>query len=168
MNIFFLDSNPKIAATYHNDKHVVKMIVESFQMLSTNCRLHGCENEFLYKKCFENHPCTIWGRQSIQNFEWLLKLNFALCEEYTNRYNKLHSTFFRLFKLKKEIEYVNFKFPQTKFTTPALAMPKDCILKVEKFNSEFEYVIQNYRNYYLTHKSYLKKYTNRQIPDWYE
>lgn len=39
MNIFFLDKNPARAAEYHGDKHVVKMILETAQMLSTIVRL---------------------------------------------------------------------------------------------------------------------------------
>lgn len=35
MNIFALDKCPKISAKYHCDKHVVKMIIESAQMIST-------------------------------------------------------------------------------------------------------------------------------------
>ena len=39
MNIFVLDRNPVIAAQMQCDKHIVKMIVESGQMLSTVHRM---------------------------------------------------------------------------------------------------------------------------------
>ena len=40
MNIFLLDKDPKIAAQYHCDKHVVKMILESAQMLCSAYQRH--------------------------------------------------------------------------------------------------------------------------------
>lgn len=41
MNIFFLDRNIRKCAAYHCDKHVVKMILESTQLLSTALHLNG-------------------------------------------------------------------------------------------------------------------------------
>ena len=41
MNIFYLDSSPVLAAQMQCDKHVVKMVLESTQMLTTACGLHG-------------------------------------------------------------------------------------------------------------------------------
>ena len=39
MNVFVLDDDPVVAAQLQCDKHVVKMIVESAQMLSTIHRM---------------------------------------------------------------------------------------------------------------------------------
>jgi len=68
MNIFVLDYDPRVAAQMMCDKHVVKMIVEGCQMLSTIHRLGGAEEDFLYKKSFMNHPCTVWARSSSHNY----------------------------------------------------------------------------------------------------
>ena len=80
MNIFVLDKNPAVAAMYHCDKHVPKMILESAQMLST---VFGGP----YKPTHKNHPCTIWVAQSRQNAEWLWVLADALNCEYKDRFN---------------------------------------------------------------------------------
>ena len=111
MNIFILDKNPKKAAEYHCDKHVVKMIVESVQLLSTshwlmllkkyNKKLSDFKRikdakAFLEKTCSSNekppykmthvnHPCTKWVCESIENYKWLFKLTYYLCFEYNKR-----------------------------------------------------------------------------------
>jgi hypothetical protein len=82
MNIFYLDKNPVIAAQMMCDKHVVKMILESAQMLSTAVRVQSGDetaNELgLYKMAHKNHPSTIWARTSYFNFIWLYKHMIAL------------------------------------------------------------------------------------------
>ena len=72
MNIFVLDLNIKKCARYHCDRHVVKMILESAQMLSSALRLNGWDHG--YKVTHPNHPCTIWTRASLSNWKWLRKL----------------------------------------------------------------------------------------------
>ncbi len=69
MNIFALDTDPVTCAQYHCDKHVIKMILESVQMLSTTCSILGAEAP--YKPTHANHPCTKWVRESWENFGWL-------------------------------------------------------------------------------------------------
>ena len=102
MNIFVTDPSPTISAQCLPDKHVVKMPLETCQMLSIICSDkwgHGYGE--LHKKdgtpyntdkgAFRNHPCTVWANESIVNAWWLLAHGFALCEEYTHRYGKVHS-----------------------------------------------------------------------------
>ena len=88
MNIFKLDESPVVSAKYACDKHVVKMILESAQML---CAVHP-EGTAPYKRSFYNHPCTKWVRESARNYEWLLLHAYALCAEYTSRYDKVHKS----------------------------------------------------------------------------
>lgn len=83
MNIFALNDNPVLAAQMQCDKHVVKMVLETAQMLST---VVGGP----YKPTHVNHPCTIWARTSQGNFNWLVAHGLALCNEYTRRYGKRH------------------------------------------------------------------------------
>lgn len=120
MNIFVLDTNPKQAAKYHCDKHVIKMIVESAQMLCT--AHHECGTRIPpYRKTHVNHPCSKWVRQSQQNYNWLCDMALALCEEYTLRYGKRHKT-------QDVIEWCinNKPFLMELGITPyALAMPDD-------------------------------------------
>ena len=89
MNIFYLARDPEIAAQMMCDKHVVKMILESAQMLSTAHRvLDGDEyanSHGLYKMAHKNHPSTIWVRSSVKNYMWLYDHMIALMNEYTHR-----------------------------------------------------------------------------------
>ena len=91
MNIFYLDSRPHVAAKDHCDKHVVKMILESAQMLCTAHReLDGDVPDVFYKSTHKNHPSTIWARSKAGNYRWLYDLFVSLCDEYTYRYGKVH------------------------------------------------------------------------------
>ena len=83
MNIFVLDRRPGVAAVYHNDSHVVKMILESAQLL---CGVHHMTGGTApYRLTHKNHPCSIWARQSLSNYRWLSRLFYALHEEWIYR-----------------------------------------------------------------------------------
>ena len=92
MNIFVLDSDPQVAASYHCDMHVVKMILESAQILSTIHHKQGTGRHWMYKATHRNHPCVLWVEESIDNYVWVCELALALCKEYTNRYHKRHKS----------------------------------------------------------------------------
>lgn len=83
MNIFLLSKDPVEAASMQCDKHCLKMILETAQMLSTIC---GGP----YKPTHANHPCAIWAKATRNNYAWLVMHGLALCEEYTRRYGKTH------------------------------------------------------------------------------
>ena len=87
MNIFYLDKDPKKCAEMHCDKHVVKMILEYAQLLSTAHRVldgnEWADHVGLYKATHKNHPSAIWARESAGNYFWLNKLFQELCKEYT-------------------------------------------------------------------------------------
>ena len=102
MNIFVTDPSPYKSAKCLPDKHVVKMPLETCQMLSIVCsdrwghgygQLHRTNGEPYKtdKGAFRNHPCTIWANESLTNTWWLLTHGLALCAEYTHRYGKVHS-----------------------------------------------------------------------------
>ena len=94
MNIFYLDEDPEVAAIVQYNKHVVKMILESAQML---CTAHHCygdreqKENVPYKQAHLNHPSTIWARRSRATYMWLYEHMLALGHEYTHRYGKVHS-----------------------------------------------------------------------------
>lgn len=93
MNIFYLSTDPKKAAKYMYNKHVVKMILESAQLLCTAHVISDGENANVpYKATHKNHPSAIWTRESISNYKWLYDHMIALGEEYTRRYGKKHLT----------------------------------------------------------------------------
>lgn len=155
MNIFFLDYNTKKCAEYHCDKHVVKMILETAQLL---CGVHHTTNqvsdEVPYKLSHKNHPCAIWARESLSNYLYLCDLGLELCKEYTYRYGKRH-------KSQQVIEWCMINKPQIPdidFTTPPKAMPDE--YKVID-------VVESYRNYYMGAKKKFAVWKNRDIPEWF-
>jgi hypothetical protein len=163
MNIFVVDYNPIQAAKDLSDKHVVKMIVESCQMLSTTHLLakdHGhmlinSENFNHYKLSFKNHPCTVWVRQSSANYLWLAEHAYELTYEYAFRYKKKH-------KCKPMTDWYLRNVPHyipTGYLTPfAQAMP-------DKYKCDD--AVTAYRNYYIGEKSRFAKWKMGIIPEWY-
>lgn len=91
MNIFHTDPCPRKSAQALCSKRVIKMILESAQMLSTALHEHGCDWT-PYKPTHRNHPSNIWARQTRANYQWLLEHFQGLCEEYTHRYGKVHKS----------------------------------------------------------------------------
>ncbi len=91
MNIFYLDKCPTRAAQQQCDKHVVKMILESAQMLSTAHHEYNSDRA-VYKTTHKNHPSTVWTRECTSNYRWLYDHMMALGDEYTRRYGKTHLT----------------------------------------------------------------------------
>ena len=83
MNIFYLDNNPVKAAQVQYNKHVVKMILESAQMLCTAHHHYDNGHNVPYKKAHYNHPSTIWCRQNASQYKWLYDHMVALGKEYT-------------------------------------------------------------------------------------
>ena len=91
MNIFYIDPCPVKAAQMQCDKHVVKMVLESAQML---CAAHHVEGDgnVPYKLAHKNHPSTVWVRSNRKHYDWLYRHFKGLSEEYTDRYGKVHLT----------------------------------------------------------------------------
>mgnify|MGYP001161132141 FL=1 len=100
MNIFAVNNDPYLSAYQLPDKHVVKMPLETCQMLSIvySDWYHSIGQIFksdgtpykTEKGAFRNHPCTKWVAESNHNIAWLIEHGIALCEEYTYRYDKKH------------------------------------------------------------------------------
>ena len=177
MNIFYLDHNPDECARMHADKHVVKMILEYAQLLSTAHRVLDGEEKIelnargarmrrwyhpdpdmdtnLYKSTHVNHPSAVWVRQSVLHYKWLTQLWLALMLEYKYRYGKHHAT-------EKLIPYLLIEpknIPQTLvFNQPTPAMDDEFIISDDN--------IINYRNYYNIAKQDLLVYTKRDKPYW--
>ena len=94
MNIFVLHLRPDWCAQYHCDTHVVKMILETAQLLYSALWVVAPAQipEGAYRQTHVTHPCAIWARASLGNYRWLSQLGLALCAEYTFRYQKIHTT----------------------------------------------------------------------------
>lgn len=157
MNIFYLDESPHTAARMQCDKHVVKMILESAQMLCTAHRvLDDIPNDspsVLYRKTHTNHPSSVWVREGHANYYWLLQHFYALCKEYTFRYDRTHLTETKLAGL---LWNMPLNIPDG--STPIkLAMP-------DEFKSDDP--VKSYRDYYKS-KDIVMKWTKREAPEWY-
>ena len=140
MNIFYLHKDPVIAAKVQYNKHVVKMILESAQMLCTAHHHYDEDTDVPYKKAHYNHPSTIWTRESDEQYMWLFDHMVALGKEYTKRYGKVHLSinkcFLPLYRLPVGI-------PSNGFTQPPQCMP-------DEFKDECS--IKAYWNYYIGEK----------------
>lgn len=153
MNIFYLHRIARICAKMHLDRHVVKMILETCQLLCTTH--HVTESEYIppYKPTHKNHPCTIWVRESIDNYKWLVEFGLELSKEYTYRYGKTHKCEAYIRELGKNIP----NLPNIGFTKPAQAMPD--IYKCDDS-------IKAYRQYYFFEKYDLHSWKKRDVPKW--
>lgn len=153
MNIFYLHNNPETCAKYHNNKHCVKMILETAQILSTAHWMNGSRAP--YKQTHINHPCCKWAQKSRQNYLWLANLGLELCKEYSYRYGKVHKTQQHLQWLAKNVPNI----ANNGFVQPPQCM--DIEYKVPG-NS-----VQAYRNYYIHGKRHLANWKKRHKPRWY-
>lgn len=187
MNIFILHENPKLAAEMLCDSHIVKMPLETAQMLSTvlyynrpdlfsvgeyspikfkrktlikpkkTRKAYYVGDTRMYAPTHKNHPCTIWASDSLSNYCWLISHGIALCDEYGWRYGKPHSS-------RKVIRCCSNYANQTtllraKRTNFITAMP-------DQYKTDN--AITSYRNYYIGEKSKFAKWAkHRAAPDWY-
>jgi len=122
MNIFVLHETPELSATYHCDKHVVKMIVETAQLLSVAHHIYNTpQKDFVYKRNHEHHPCTKWVCRSKDNYVWAFRLLNNLLLEYTLRYKKIHKTTEKV----SILENIPEKIPNIGLTPFVLVMPEE-------------------------------------------
>lgn len=170
MNIFVLDTDPVLAAQMHCDKHVVKMILEAAQILSTVWHelpegAHYAIPAEAYRPTHRNHPCVKWAGKSSGNYSWLFKLGIALCDEFELRYGHTHKTRAVLNALSRVPACVQ----GGEMTPFVCCMPDEFIaalddkLRTGDFNRD---VVNSYHSYYRMAKAHLLTYTKRQQPSW--
>jgi hypothetical protein len=181
MNLFYLDKDPVKAAQLQCDKHIVKMVVESAQMLSTahrmldgtlietqtatgrkgrHYRLADNREQLFYKAVHYHHPCTVWTMKSNNNYNWHWVHFAALCDEYTYRYGKVHKT-------DELLRNALYQLPSNISVGPLCPLPlamgaaPECI--------DYSDPVGSYRNFYQTKQKRFKMvWTNREIPDWFQ
>jgi len=157
------------------DKHVVKMILETAQLLSTAHRLlDGTESidtssgrkkrvytlpderdAVLYSATHANHPSAVWARQSVENYNWLVDHLFALSDEYTYRYGKTHLTITKL--------GVAIAAPPLNLKEWDMTPMPSCMDEQYKIGED---PIANYRNYYKYGKASMHSWKKREVPEW--
>lgn len=182
MNIFYIDEDPRQCAQWMVDRHVVKMILETAQLLSTAHRVldgketivEGWVDEFgikhrkkklwvlgdnrddlFYRATHINHPSAIWCRESVENYSWLVDHFFALSDEYTYRYSKRHAT---VIKMGYELQSPPHNLKKWDWTPMPCCMP-------DEYKTSDNPVI-NYRNYYRDAKKQFHNWKKRDKPEW--
>lgn len=180
MNIFYIHESPVVAAQMLVDKHVVKMILESCQLLSTAHRLldgkmqivadkspetgkirnkkvwvlPDSRDSILYGVTHINHPSSVWVRQGRENYLWLFNHLVEMTREYTYRYGKRH----KCCDLLGMLGAVPHNIPEVPFFQVTPAMDKQYVISKDS--------VENYRNYYRIGKSHMHSWKNRNVPDW--
>ncbi len=168
MNIFYIHDDPKVCATAMTDKHIVKMILESAQLMSTAHRyLDGqpyiklsksgarltryTHDKPFYQASHINHPSGVWVRESQHNYQWLYEHFLALNEEYTKRYGKTHKSYTELNEL---LRYPPKNVPVTTERTP---------MRIAITDTQWhrDCPIASYRAYYIGEKLKTQKDLNR-------
>ena len=159
MNIFYFYDSPVKSAEAQPDKMLVKMPLETAQMLCTAHReLDGDEyadKVGLYKRAYWNHPCTVWARECNENYSWLYAHFLALGMEYTYRYGKEHAS---IVKLAKPLMQFPKNIKSDKITPVAQAMP-------DQYKNDNP--IKAYRDYCINEKHYAKWEKGRDKPKWW-
>ena len=173
MNLFLLHKNLKKCARQHCDKHVVKMVLELAQLLSTawwvlnpDLAERHYKKGLIYKKTHINHPVAVWTREHLNNYDVVAELAYELTKEYTYRYGKIHKTtpkiMFMMRYPPKNIEYRNIKKLGGYWnTTP----PKQCFGDGNDYLKR-EDAVEGYRNYYNVCKKHLHSWKKRSKPEW--
>ena len=157
MNIFVLDKNPRIAAQMHCDKHCVKMILETAQMLSTAHRVYDTpQAEKVYKQAHLNHPCTKWVRESKDNYSWAWALYYELLLEFKKRRGKPHKSG----ELIQYLAHIPYEVPSMGLTPFAQAMP-------DEYKGSCP--VEAYRAYYMGDKAAMAAWNwGTPAPDWFK
>ena len=157
MNIFVLDKDITRAAQAHVDKHIIKMPLETAQLLCTARHELGEDADTIpYRKTHTNHPCSIWVRESLYNYCWLCRFGVALCKEYTHRYGKVH-------KCEAVIDDCFLNIPDTScFKTIGMTPHPQAMDIIYRMSNP----VLAYRNYYNQAKSHLYSWKNRPVPIW--
>ncbi len=160
MNIFAIEGDEKTgqidwikSGKSHDNYRVVKMILESCQLLSTALNVHGLKGP--YKSFNPKHPSTMWVIESSANFDDLVNLTISLLDEYGLRFKKTHKCEQVLKQILKT--YNPSVFPSNKSTPLRLAMPNE-------FKTDNP--VLSYRNYWLTKPNV--RYPENKVPSWFK
>lgn len=156
MNIFMLDADPVKAAQYQHDRHVVKMTLETTQLLATAFRILGVGENWMYQSTHPNHPCAVWTRERKANAHWLARHGVALAEEYTYRYGKHHACEAHLRWFETNSNLLPLPYSPRR-STPPQCMPDEYRCKNP---------VLAYRTYYVAEKIPGNYYTRRRVPGW--
>ena len=165
MNIFVLDECPIQSAQMQCDKHIVKMPLETAQMLCSVWHRYGEGDKVPYKEAHKKHPCTLWTGDNAGNYSWLWKHGMELCFEYTRRYNKIHKCQQVIMDLALSNRVLNFDDKSWDITPHPQCMPDEYKSTELRIHSN---AVRAYRRYYVNGKKDIAKWEkSRPMPDWF-
>lgn len=156
MNVFWLDEDPRLAARYHCDQHVNKMLLEAAQVLCTAARANGYDAAFLYRSTHGSHPVTVWAASSRANWLRLRDHAEALNEEFVERYEKTqdHASWSVISRIDPE----GIDFPSSEPTPRPQAMPEEYRRPGDPVGA--------YRAYYAGEKAEWATWAHTAEPPW--
>lgn len=153
MNLFILHEDPAVSATYHCDKHVIKMILESAQLLCSTLNMLGYDTP--YKTTHKNHPCRLWCGASLSNYKYVYEYCRWLNNEYIWRYdNGDHKSW-------KIVEAL--PMPVDKLEDIGLTPFPQCMPDKYKHES----AVEAYRQYYKADKAYMATWDKGVSEPWW-
>jgi len=186
MNLFLLNKNIQECVKNLCDKHVVKMILETAQILY--CAWHvrsplPAYDHMLqpYKKTHVNHPISVWVRHCEEHYQWTCMYGLLLCYEYTYRYKKIHKTQIHLERL------LNWGFPPKHLPEPVVKKQSKewvyattgipitfqyfplCMDESSYIRTEYGYdAVESYKHYYQTKADKFKmEWRHSEKPQWF-
>jgi hypothetical protein len=159
MQLFILDYEPCVSAQMMSDCHIIKMCLETAQILSSVRFNKGFEhNEIIPKPYNTKHP-VITAIDNQEKINWLLDYNRAIHSEYVYRFNK-HHAYFKLIEFYEHLRDNSIKY----YDKSKLNFARD----FKDFTTTKTDLIESFREYYKMKKSIIKrwKYTKRSEPEW--
>lgn len=188
MNLFLIGLNIPECVKDLCDKHVVKMILETAQILYSAWHVRAglpkdptLEDFPAYRKTHANHPICVWARASPTHYHWTCMYGIILCKEYTHRYHKQHATEKHLQRLYHwgfppqlfDEEEVKKKSKEWVYATEGIPAVFDyfplCMDEASYVKDERGYnAVLSYQHYYQTKQDRFKMvWTNSEKPEWF-
>lgn len=162
MNIFITNKCPKLSAIVLDDRRLIKMVLESTQLLCTAMNtIKGSQLQHLYKSTHINHPCSKWTRESEANYQWLYNHYWELCNEYTFRFNKIHKCEEKLEILGSGVQLLSEKCTEKNLTNFV-----NCTIFKEELDIHKAYKLSLISKW--DNDIFKPKWTNREQPIWYK
>lgn len=158
MNIFIPDPDPCLSAVQLADKHIVKMVTETAQILCTALAERGAAIEGLYRPTHRKHPCVVWAGATRADFDWAVAHGLALATEYTHRYGRTHGSMSMIERARTYRHLI----PEGPLRPFALAMDTDLQDNLDPHGSYRRYLCRKY-----TAWGNGAKWTRRDPPAWY-
>lgn len=156
MNIFVVQNDPVEAARDLCDQHIVKMPLETAQLLCNVRHLQGLDAP--YAPFNPKHPAAQWTAESRENYRWLLRHGSALCEEFTRRYQRRH-------RAENVIDFCADRAEDLHFDRQNATEFVQCMPEIYRIPHQ---AVEAYRAYYRGEKSRFARWKYSPIPDWFK